>query len=65
MAFVSFVHYFQIISIMEVEKGKNILIREGNFAVIQKTLPIKTNEPLFTLEEARSFSKNLIRKWTK
>ncbi|NOS94051.1 MAG: hypothetical protein HOP30_19210 [Cyclobacteriaceae bacterium] len=48
---------------MEIEKGKNILIREGNyFAVIQKTLPIKTNEALLTLSEARSFSKKLIRK---
>ena len=60
MAFVSFVQYFQMISIMEIEKGKNILIRKEHFAVIQKTLPIKTNEALFTLSEARSFSKKLI-----
>jgi hypothetical protein len=50
---------------MEIEKGKNILIREEHFAVIQKRLTIKTNEALFTLQEARSFSKKLIRKWTK
>jgi uncharacterized membrane protein len=65
MAFVSFVHYFQMISIMEIEKGKNILIREEHFAVIQKRLTIKTNEALFTLQEARSFSKKLIQRWTK
>ncbi len=50
---------------MEIGKRKNILIREGQFVVIQKRLPIKTNEPLFTLSEARSFSKKLIGKWTK
>ncbi len=50
---------------MEIESGRHILKHEGKFEVMQMRLPIKTNEALITLQEARSFSKKLIRKWAR
>ncbi len=50
---------------MEIESGRRILKQEGKFKVMQMRLPIKTNEALITLQEARSFSKMLIRKWAR
>ncbi|MBI3219788.1 MAG: hypothetical protein HYZ44_09770 [Bacteroidetes bacterium] len=50
---------------LKIEKKKYVLLPEESFLALQKRAAIKKSEPLFTIQEARSFSKKLIRKWAK
>ncbi|MDB5223997.1 MAG: hypothetical protein JWN83_2664 [Chitinophagaceae bacterium] len=47
-----------------IDKKKYVLIPEKNYQVLQKRAALKTKpEKTFTVEQARSYSKKLIRKW--
>lgn len=48
-----------------IDKKKYVLIPEKDFNVLQKRAALKTKpERLLSLEEARAYSRKLIRKWT-
>lgn len=47
-----------------IDKKKYVLIPEKNYRVLQKQAALKTRpEKTFTVEQARSYSKKMIRKW--
>jgi hypothetical protein len=47
-----------------IDKKKYILIPEKDFQALQKKAALKTKpEKLFTIEEARTHCKKMIRKW--
>ena len=47
-----------------IDKKKYILIPEKDYQVLQKKAALKTKaEKIFTIDEARAYSKKLIRKW--
>ncbi len=47
-----------------IDKKKYILIPQKDYLVLQKKAALKTNpDKTFSIEEARSFSKKLIKKW--
>ena len=47
-----------------IDKKKYILIPEKDYNSLQKKAALKTRqEKIFTVEEARAYSKKLIRKW--
>lgn len=47
-----------------IEKKKYILIPKKDYQVLQKKAALKTkSEKIFTVEDARAYSKKLIRKW--
>lgn len=47
-----------------IEKKKYVLIPEKDYQVLQKKAALKTKpEKLFTLEQARAYSKKMISKW--
>jgi hypothetical protein len=47
-----------------IDKKKYVLIPEKNYRALQKKAALKSKaEKTFTLDEARSYSKKLIRKW--
>lgn len=47
-----------------IDKKKYILIPEKDYQVLQKKAALKTKaEKTFTIDEARAYSKKLIRKW--
>ena len=47
-----------------IDKKKYILILEKEFKALQKKAALKTKpEKLFSIEDARSYSKKLIRTW--
>ena len=47
-----------------IDKKKYVLIPEKEYHALQKKAALKTRpEKLLTVEEARAFSKKLIRKW--
>ncbi|MEJ7671772.1 MAG: hypothetical protein WKF59_03475 [Chitinophagaceae bacterium] len=47
-----------------IDKKKYILIPEKNYQVLQKQAALKTKpEKTFTVEQARAYSKKMIRKW--
>jgi hypothetical protein len=49
---------------LTIEKKKYILLPEESYQALQKMATLKSkNETLFTVEEARLYSKRLIRKW--
>jgi hypothetical protein len=51
---------------LTIEKKKYILLPEESYQALQKKAALKSkSETLFTVEEARLYSKRLIRKWTK
>lgn len=47
-----------------IDKKKYVLIPEKNYQVLQKKAALKTKpEKIFTIEQARAYSKKKIRKW--
>jgi hypothetical protein len=47
-----------------IDKKKYVLIPEKDYHALQKKAALKSKpEKLFSVEEARAFSKKLIRKW--
>ena len=49
---------------IEIDKKKYILIPEKNYRELQKRAALKSKpEKTFTIEEARTYSKKLIKKW--
>lgn len=47
-----------------IDKKKYILIPEKNYQALQKRAALKSRpEKTFTLEQARAYSKKMIRKW--
>ncbi|MGI8952421.1 MAG: hypothetical protein ACR2FN_12660 [Chitinophagaceae bacterium] len=47
-----------------IDKKKYILIAEKEYAALQKKAALKTKpEKLFTVEDARAYSKKMIHKW--
>ncbi|MFT3936630.1 MAG: hypothetical protein QM726_23600 [Chitinophagaceae bacterium] len=49
---------------IEIDKKKYVLIPEKEYHALQKKAAIKTkSEKLLTVEQARSYSKKLIRQW--
>ena len=47
-----------------IDKKKYVLIPEKNYQVLQKQAALKTKpEKTLTVEQARAYSKKLIRKW--
>jgi hypothetical protein len=51
---------------LTIEKKKYILLPEESYQALQKKAALKSkDEPLLTVEEARLYSKRLIRKWAK
>ena len=47
-----------------IDKKKYVLIPEKDYQALQKKAALKTKaEKTFTIDEARAYSKNLIRKW--
>ncbi|MDQ6755539.1 MAG: hypothetical protein M3004_01255 [Bacteroidota bacterium] len=47
-----------------IDKKKYVLIPEKNYQVLQKKAALKTKpEKTFTVEQARAYSKKMIRKW--
>jgi hypothetical protein len=47
-----------------IDKKKYVLIPEKSYQVLQKQAALKTRpEKTFTVEQARSYSKKMIRKW--
>lgn len=47
-----------------IDKKKYVLIEEKDYKVLQKKAALKTKpEKVFSIEDARSFSKKLIAKW--
>lgn len=47
-----------------IDKKKYILLREKNYQKLQKRAALKSKpEKTFTIEEARTYSKKLIKKW--
>lgn len=47
-----------------IDKKKYVLIRETEYLALQKKAALKSkSEKTFTIEEARTFSKKMIRKW--
>ncbi len=47
-----------------IEKKKYVLIPEKNYKALQKKAALKSkSEKTFTLEQARAYSKKMIRKW--
>ena len=47
-----------------IDKKKYVLIPEKDYQVLQKKAALKTKaEKTFTIDEARAYSKKLIRKW--
>ncbi len=47
-----------------IDKKKYVLIPEKEYQELQKTAALKSkSERTFTIEEARAYSKTLIRKW--
>ncbi len=47
-----------------IDKKKYILIPEKNYQLLQKQAALKTKpEKTFTVEQARAYSKKMIRKW--
>lgn len=47
-----------------IDKKKYILIPEENYQALQKKAALKSkSEKTFTLEQAREYSKKMIRKW--
>ncbi|MEO6838341.1 MAG: hypothetical protein ABI185_08120 [Ginsengibacter sp.] len=49
---------------IEIDKKKYVLITEKNYHELQKRAALKSKaEKTFTIEEARMYSKKLIKKW--
>ena len=49
-----------------IDKNSYVLLPEKDFLLLQKKAASKTKpEKTLTIEEARGYSKNLIRKWAK
>lgn len=49
-----------------IDKKKYVLIPEKDYRALQRKAALKSKpEKTFSLEEARSYSKKLIRKWAK
>ena len=49
---------------IEIDKKKYILIPEKNYRELQKRAVLKSRpEKTFTIDEARAYSKKLIKKW--
>ena len=47
-----------------IDKKKYVLIPQNEFTALQKKAALKTKpEKLLSIESARAYSKNLIRKW--
>ena len=47
-----------------IDKKKYVLLPEKDFLLLQKKASIKTKpEKMFSIDEARKYSKTLIRKW--
>ena len=47
-----------------IDKKKYVLIPEKNYQMLQKKAALKTkSEKTFTVEQARAYSKKMIRKW--
>ncbi len=47
-----------------IDKKKYVLIPEKNYQLLQKKAALKTKpEKVFTVEQARTYSKKMIRKW--
>ena len=47
-----------------IDKKKYVLVPENDYQALQKKAALKTKpEKTFTVEEARTYSKKLIRKW--
>lgn len=47
-----------------IDKKKYVLVPQKEFAALQKKAALKTKpEKLLSIENARAYSKNLIRKW--
>jgi hypothetical protein len=47
-----------------IDKKKYILIPEKNYRALQKKAALKSKpEKLFTVDQARAYSKKMIRKW--
>ncbi len=48
-----------------IDKKKYVLIPEKNYQLLQKKAELKTkSKKTFTVEQARAYSKKMIRKWT-
>jgi hypothetical protein len=51
---------------IKIENKKYILLPEENYQALQKKAALKSRgESTFTIEQARLYSKRLIRKWAK
>jgi len=49
-----------------IDKKKYVLVPEKDYRLLQKKAALKTKpEKTLTIEEARAYSKKLIRKWAK
>ena len=47
-----------------IDKKKYVLVPEKQYQALQKKAALKTKtEKIFTMDEARAYSKKLIRKW--
>ena len=56
----------KILNELVIEKKKYVLITRKEYESLQKRASLKAKpEKIFTLSEARVFSKELIRKWAK
>ncbi len=51
---------------LKIENKRYVLLPEENYHALQKRASLKSKgESIFTIDEARSYSKQLIRKWAK
>jgi len=57
------IKYFTMTEIL-IDKKKYILISQKDYEVLQKKAALKAKpEKIFSVEEARAYSKKIIRKW--
>lgn len=56
--------YLYFMTQIVIDKKKYVLVPEKEFLALQKKAALKTKpEKLFSVEQARSYSKKLIQKW--
>lgn len=64
MIFIIFVYKYQAMTHLTIDKKKYVLLSEENYQELQKKAALKWKpERTFSVEEARTYSKKLIREW--
>ena len=64
MIFIIFVYKYPAMTHLTIDKKKYVLLSEENYQELQKKAALKWKpERTFSVEEARTYSKKLIREW--